>query len=162
MELGTEVVWWKRLLSAFGALVFTLLLTTVLYIINDFRREPSLQWFNGGESQIVVGLLVYGGLFVLAAYVLFVVPLVLLWPAESQRKHWYAMICVAMLWPPLFWGIIIRHDRPSRFFEEIRHNPGLYGWLEFFALCSCGCYLLLIHWQQGRLNARSRAAKILG
>jgi hypothetical protein len=87
MELGTEVVWWKRLLSSFGALAFTLLLTMVLYTINDFRREPNLQWFNGGESQIVVGLLVYGGLIVLVAYVLFVVPLVLLWPAESQRKH---------------------------------------------------------------------------
>src|ERR1700730_17684223 len=142
MGLGTEVVWWKRLLSSFGALAFTLLLTMVLYTINDFRREPNLQWFSGGESQIVVGLLVYGGLIVLVAYVLFVVPLVLLWPAESQRKHWYAMLCVAMLGPPLLTGTII-------------------GRLELFALCSCGCYLLLIHWQQGRLNARSRAAKIL-
>ena len=133
MELGTEVVWWKRLISAFGALVFTLLLTTGLYTINDFRRESNLQWFNGGESEIVVGYLVYGGLIVLVAYVLFVVPLVLLWPAESQRKHWYAMLCVAMLGPPLLTGTII----------------GL-GRLELFALCSCGCYLLLIHWQQGR------------
>ena len=143
MELGTEVVWWKRLLSAFGALAFTLLLTTVLYTINDFRREPNLQWFNGGESQIVVGLLVYGGLVILTTYIFFVVPIVLVWPAESQRKHWYAMLCVAMLGPPLLTGTIN-------------------GWrLELFALCSCGCYLLLIHWQQGRLNARSRAAKIL-
>src|ERR1700688_1255768 len=101
MELGTEVVWWKRLISAFGAQVFTLLLTTGLYTINDFRREPNRQWFNAGESQIVVGYLVYGGFIVLLGYVLFIVPLVLLWPAESQRKHWYAMLCVAMLWPPL-------------------------------------------------------------
>lgn len=142
MELATEVVWGKRLISAFGAFVFTLLLTTGLYTINDFRRDPNLQWFNGGESQIVVGLLVYGGLIALVGYVLFV-PLVLLWPAESQRKHWYAMLCVAMLWPPLLTG------------------GSIIGRLELFALCSCGCYLLLIHWQQGRLNARSRAAKIL-
>ena len=143
MGLATEVVWWKRLISAFGALVFTLLLTAGLYTINDFRREPNLQWFNGGESQIVVGLLVYGGLVILTTYIFFVVPIVLVWPAESQRKHWYAMLCVAMLGPPLLTGTII-------------------GWrLELFALCSCGCYLLLIHWQQGRLNARSRAAEIL-
>jgi hypothetical protein len=161
MELGTEVEWWKRLLSGFGALVFTLLLTTVLHTMMDFRREPNLHWFNGAESQIVVYMLIMGGLVVLATYVLFVVPLVLFWPAESQRKHWYTMLCVAMLWPPLLYGIIIRHDRPSILFEEIRHYPGLYGWLELFALCSCGCYLLLIRWQQGRLEARSRAAKIL-
>src|SRR5260370_40966425 len=100
--------------------------------------------FKRGESEIVVGYLVYGGLIVLVAYVLFIVPLVLLWPAESQRKHWYATLCVAMLWPPLLTGTIIGIGR-----------------LELFALCSCGCYLLLIHCQQGRLNARSRAAKIL-
>jgi hypothetical protein len=132
MGLATEVVWWKRLISALGALVFTLLLTTGLYTINDFRRVPNLHWFNAGESQIVVGLLVYGGLIVLETYVLFVIPLVLIWPAESQRKHWYAMLCVAMLWPPLLTGSII-------------------GRLELFALCSCGCYLFLIHWQRGRL-----------
>src|ERR1700730_7060551 len=144
MGLATEVVWWKRLISALGAFVFTLLLTMSFYPINDFRRVPNLHWFNAGESQSVVGLLVYGGLIVLESYVLFIVPLVLLWPAESQRKHWYAMLCVAMLWPPLLTGTII----------------GIWR-LELFALCSCGCYLLLIHWQQGRLNARSRAAKIL-
>jgi hypothetical protein len=94
-------------------------------------------------------------------YVLFVVPLVLLWPAELQRKHWYAMLCVAMLWPPLLFGIIFRRDRLSILFGEIRHNLGLFGWLELFALCSCGCYLLLIHWQHGRLKARSGATKIL-
>jgi hypothetical protein len=162
MGLATEVVWWKRLIAAFGALVFTLLLTTVLYTINDFRREPNLHWSNGGESQIVVGLLVYGGLVILTTYIFFVVPIVLVWPAESQRKHWYAMLCVAMFWPPLLLGIIFRRDPLSILFDEIRHNPGVLGWLELFALCCCGCYLLLIRRQQRRLEARSRAAKIQG
>jgi hypothetical protein len=161
MGLGTEVVWWQRLFFGLGAPVFTLLLTLVLLTIRDFRREPDLQWSNGGESQIAAYMLIYGGLIVLATYVLFVVPLVLLWPAESQRKHWYAMLCVAMLWPPLLFGIIFRRDRLSILFGEIRHSLRLFGWLELFALCSCGCYLLLIHWQHGRLNARSGATKIL-
>jgi hypothetical protein len=163
MGLGTEVVWWRRLLSGLGALVFTLLLTILLFTIRDFRREPNLQWFNGGggESQVAAYMLIYGGLIVLATYVLFVVPLVLLWPAESQRKRWYAMLSVAMLWPPLLFGIIFRRDRLSILFGEIRHNLGLFGWLELFALCSCCCYLLLIHWQHGRHKARSKAAKIL-
>jgi hypothetical protein len=160
MGSGTEVVWWQRLLSGLGALVFTLLLTIILFTIRDFRREPNLQWFNGGESQVAAYTLIYGGLIVLATYVLFVVPLVLLWPAESQRKHWYAMLSIAMLWPPLLFGIIFWRDRLSTLFEEIRHNPSLFGSLELFALCSCGCYLLLIRWQHG-LKARSRAAKIL-
>jgi hypothetical protein len=129
MALGTEAVWWQRLLSAFGALLFTLLLTIVLLTINDFRRDPGLQWFNGGESQIAAYMLIVGGLVALATYVLFVVPLVLLWPAKSQRKHWYAMLCVAMLWPLLLNGIIIRRDRPPVLFKEIRHDPAFTnGW----------------------------------
>jgi hypothetical protein len=66
-----------------------------------------------------------------------------------------------MLWPLLFYGIIMRRNRPSMLFEDIRHTPGLFVWLELFALCSCGCYLLLIHWQHRRLIARSGAAEIL-
>jgi hypothetical protein len=161
MGLGTEVVWWRRLLSGLGALVFTLLLTILLFTIRDFRREPDLQWSNGGESQIAAYLLIFGGLIVLETYVVFVVPLVLLWPTESQRKHWYAMLCVAMFWPLLLEGIIFRDVRLSILFGEIRHNLSLFGWLELFALFSCGCYLLLMHWQHGRLKARSEAAKIL-
>jgi len=83
-------------------------------------------------------------------------PLVLLWPATSQRKHWYAMLCVVMLWPPLLNGIISgRAGSPAILFTEFRHNPGLFGWLELFALCSSGCYLLSIHWQHRRLRERS-------
>jgi hypothetical protein len=161
MGLEIEVAWWKRLLSGFGALIFTLLLTVALHTINDFRSDPNLELFNAGESQVVAYELIIGGLVVLATYVLFVAPLVLLWPAKSQRKHWYAMLCVAMLWPPLLFGIIIRHDRPSILFEEIRHAPGLFGWLELFALCSCGCYVLSIRWQRGRFKASQRAAKVI-
>jgi len=139
-----------------GALIFTLLLTVALITIRDFRRDPNLQWFNAGESQVVGFSLIVGGLFILATFVLFVTPLVLLWPAASQRKHWYAMLCVAMLWPPLLNGIISgRAGSPATLFTEFRHNPGLFGWLELFALCSCDCYLLSIHWQHRRLRERS-------
>jgi hypothetical protein len=162
MESRTEVVWWKRLLTGFVALVSTLLVAIISYTINDFRREPNLHWSNGGESQIVAYMLIYGGLIVLTTYFFFVVPLILLWPAESERKHWYAMLCVAMFWPPLLLGIIFRRDPLLILFDGIRHNPGILGWLELFALCSCGCYLLLIRWQQRRLERRSRAAMIRG
>ncbi len=140
------------MLFGFAALVITLLLTIVSITIRDFWREPDLQWFNGGEMQVVGYVGIIGGIAVLATYIFFVVPLVLLWPALSQPKHWYAMLCVAMLWPPLFQEIIER-DRPSMVFREIRRFPGLYGWPELFALCSCGCYVLLIRWQHRRLNA---------
>lgn len=94
-------MWWKRLLSALGALIFTLLLTVALITIRDFRRDPNLQWFNAGESQVVGFSLIVGGLFILATFVLFVTPLVLLWPAASQRKHWYAMLSVLRCFGPL-------------------------------------------------------------
>jgi hypothetical protein len=154
MGLRTEAAWWQRLLFGFGALIFVLLLTIVLSVIRDYRREPNyFQWSNGGESQIVAYILIFGGLVILATYVFFVVPLVLLWPAESQRRHWYAMLCVAMVWPPLLLGITM-HGRPSLLFQEVRRSPGVFGWLELLALCSCGFYLLLIHLQHRRLNAR--------
>ena len=161
MELRTEAAWWQRLLFGFGALLFTLLLTIVLSVIRDYRREPAyFHWSNGGESQIVAFTLIYGGLVILATYVLFVVPLVLLWPAESQRKRWYAMLCVALVWPPLLLGITLR-GRPSILFQEVRRSPGPFGWLELLALCTCGCYLLLVYWQHCRLIARSGATKAL-
>jgi hypothetical protein len=164
MELRTEAAWWQRLLFGFGALIFVLLLTIVLFVINDYRRDPTyFQWSNGGESQIVAIIVIYGGLAILPTYVFFVVPLVLLWPAKSQRRHWYAMLCVAMLWPPLEFGIAL-HCRPSilfQLFQVVRRSPGPFGWLELLALCSCGCYLLLVHWQHRRLNARSGATKAL-
>jgi hypothetical protein len=157
MGLRTEAAWWQRLLFGFGALVLGLLLIIVLSVIRDYRREPNdFQWSNGVESQIVAFILIFGGLVMLATYVFFVVPLVLLWPAE--RRHWYAMLCVAMLWPPLLLGISL-HGRPPLLFQEVRRSPGVFGWLELLALCACGCYLLLIHWQHRRLNGRATAAK---
>jgi len=144
MGLRTEAAWWKRLLSGFGASVFALFLTIVGIVIGAHRIEPSyFHWSNGGASLLVAYTLVYGGLAILATYVFFVVPLVLLWPAESQRKHWYSMLCVAMLWPPLLF-LITGHGHPSIFFHAIRRSPGPFVWLELLALCSCGCYLLLI------------------
>ncbi len=161
MGLRTEAAWWQRLLFGFGALIFILLLTIVLFVIRDYRREPNyFQWSNGGESQIVAFILIYGGLVILTTYVFFVVPLVLIWPAESQRKHWYAMLCVAMVWPPLLLGITL-HGRPSILFQTIRRSLSAVGWVELLALCSCGCYLILVHWQHRRLNARATAAKVL-
>jgi hypothetical protein len=142
--LRTTVAWWKRLLFGSLALLFTLLLTIALIAIKDFRREPNLQWLNGGEIQMVGYVLIFGGLAILVTYICFVVPLVLLWPVESQRKHWYAMLCVSMLWPPLLVGVA-EWPSPSGFFGDLRADRSLYAWLELFALCWCGCYLLLIY-----------------
>jgi hypothetical protein len=144
MGLRPGVTWWQRLLCGFGALLFALFLGIVLFILRDYRRDPAcFQRSNGGESQIVAFGLIYGGLVILAAFCFFVVPLVLLWPAESQRRHWYTMLCVAVLWPPLLFGIIM-HDRPSIIFQAIRRSPGPFVSLELLALCSCGCHLLLV------------------
>ena len=78
------------------------------------------------------------------------VSIVLLWPAASQRKHWYAMVCVAMLVPfladSIFW-----HMGFSALLEKMRAYPSLYGGYEAFALCACGLYLVLIRWQHRRL-----------
>ena len=146
---GTTVAWWKRLLLAFGALLFTLLLPIASVTVRDFWREPELQWFNGGETQIVVFILLVGGLLILATYIVFVAPLVLLWLVESQHKHWFMMLCVSMLWPPILAGIIWHYD-PWRLVHEMYQNPGIFGWPEVFALISCSSHLLLLRWRRGR------------
>ncbi len=155
MQKTSEVIWWKRLVTALTALVLTLVLVTILYTARDFQREPDLHWFNGGEIQMTAAILLCGGLILLATYVFFVVPLVLLWPAESQRKHWYAMLFVAMLWPPLLDGIIRGPNGLSAVLREYRRFPVAQLWLELIALCACGCYLLLLRWQHHRLQLNS-------
>ena len=150
MQSRVEATWWLRLLAGLGSLIFTLLIATLLLVIRDYRREPNLQWSNGGESQLVAAMLLIG-IVVLATYVVLVVPLLLLWPVRSQRRHWYAVLGVAMLLPPLLLGMIIRHERLLITLRDMQRYPGLYGWLELFALCSCGIYLLLIQWQHRRL-----------
>ena len=152
MRSRVEVAWSTRLLAALCSLIFTLVLALVLIVLRDFHREAKLEWFNGGEIQVVGYALIMGGLVLLATYVAFVVPLVLLWPARSQRRRWYAVLGVSMLWPPLLYGMILRHEEPPALLDEIRHYPGLFEWLELFALCSCGCYLLLIRWQHRRIR----------
>lgn len=156
-----DVVWWQRLLFGLGALIFNLLLTIALVAIHDFSYNPGLQWGNGGEIQMAGYILIFGGLAILATYVLFVVPLVLFWPVASQRKHWYVMLCIAMIWPPFLYGML-QHEHLSMHLKEIRQYPGLLKWPELFALCSCGCYLLLIHWKHGRLTRRRTETKMPG
>jgi hypothetical protein len=158
MGLRTEAAWWQRLLFGIGALVFALFLAIILFAITDYRRDPQyFQWSNGGESQVAAYVLIYGGLAILMTYVFFVVPLVLLWPVESQRRRWYAMLCVAMFWPLLVVFGINLHGDLSAFLYAIRRSPGPFVGLELLALCGCGCYLVLIHWQHRRLDARVKS-----
>jgi hypothetical protein len=150
MRSGTEVAWRKRLLDGLASLVLTLSLTIGLMAIRDFHRDPTLTWFNGGEITVIAHFVFVGGYLLLPTYFFFVAPIVLLWPAASQRKHWYALLCAAMFGPLLadmiFWriGLFV-------LLEKMRDNPGLYCGFEAFALCSCGLYLALLRWQHRRL-----------
>jgi hypothetical protein len=152
MKSRTEATWWQRLLYGFGALVFTLLLAMALVLLANFVRYPKLHLWDGGVIQSFGYLLLFGGGIALVTFLLFVCPLVLLWPAESQRRHWYGMMCAAIIWPPLVNWIIFRPH--PHFVQDIRREVGLYGELELVAICSCGCYLLLLRWQHSRLKTK--------
>ena|SRR5271155_3756883 len=159
MNSETTVAWWQRLLFGFGASLFTLLLLIAGVVARDYWRDPTLQWGKWGEVQVAGYIFIFVGLGFLITYILFVVPLVLIWPAESQQKHWYAMLGVTMLWPPILM-VLIERQRPSMFFHEIRYNLSMYSWLELFTVCACGCYLLLLRWQYSRRLRNSIRQKL--
>jgi hypothetical protein len=159
MGSDLTVAWWQRLLFGFGASVFTLFLLIAIVVARDFWQDPTLQWGNAGEFQIAAYIFILAGLGFLITSILFVVPLVLIWPADSQQKHWYAVLCVTMLWPPILMVLIERHH-PSMFFHELRSNVVMYGGLELIALFACGCYLLSIRWQYSRRVRNSIQQKL--
>jgi hypothetical protein len=155
MAFLATVPWWQRLFFALCSLIFTLLLGVALIVARDFRRDSTLQWFNGGEIQVVGYFAILGGIAALATFLFFILPLVLLWPPHSQVRHWYAVVCVAMLWPPTLYGIIYRHTVANSF-REVRRLPAILGWPELLALCCSACYLLLIRWRHSQLRANPR------
>ncbi len=158
MAFETNASWWQRLLLGLLALVITLTIMIAVVVVRDFRREPDLQWFNGGEIQVVGYLGIMDGIACLATYILFVAPLVLLWPAWSQRKHWYAILAVAMLWPPI--AILMLHwQNPSLALHEFVHFSGILLLPELFAIFSCGIYLLLIRWRGNTGQGSNTASK---
>jgi hypothetical protein len=151
MNTRTTVPWWQRLLFGFAATVFTMLLVAVLFAAESFWREPSLHWFNwsgGGGIRTPVFILIGGGMIALAMYLVVVIPLVLLWPVQSQLKHWYAFLCVAALLPIAFfsqaWKGLTLHDVSA-------HLP----FPVLPVLCGGVCYLLLLRRQHARLNPTS-------
>ncbi len=87
MTSETNVPWWQRLFFGLIALVLPLLLLIAWTVVRAFRIDPQAQWSNGGVGQVAgyIGIMV--GIACLATYFFFVVPVVLLWPARSQRKH---------------------------------------------------------------------------
>ena len=157
MERSTPLPWWQRLLLAFAALVITLVALVVFFTVRDYVQSPrDFQWGNGGEEQMVFAFGYFGGLGELVTYVLFVVPLVLLWPVRSQLKHWYAPLLVSLLWLPPVWAIL-SNARPGDMWRDFRHpfHPDLLWLIEPFAPVACGLYLLLLH----RLAKRAEPVK---
>jgi hypothetical protein len=152
MDPRTSVPWWQRLLFGFAATMFTLLLVVAFSVAQSLWREPGLHWFrwsDGGGIQIPVFVLYAGGLIALAVYLVVVLPLVLLWPVQSQLKHWYAFLCVAVLLPiavfaqPWSHSWLLHDIRPLLLFPT------------FPVLCGGVFYLLLLRRQYARLNPPS-------
>jgi len=141
-----DVSWWQRLLFGFLALAPTLLLLEAWAVLGALRLDPNAQWSNGGIGQVVGFTGIMGGIACLATYILFVVPIVLLWPAWSQRTHWYAMLAVSMLWQPIATMLLLR-QHPVLALQQIPHSPSTLLLPESLALLSCGSYLLLIRWR---------------
>ena len=98
MSRPAQVSWWIRLLLAFASLIPTLLFMVLFFVVRDYIQIPeNVHWGNAGEEQVVGVVAIYGGFASLLTYALFIVPLVLLWPVQSQLKHWYALLLVSLM-----------------------------------------------------------------
>jgi hypothetical protein len=82
----------------------------------------------------------------LFTYVFFIVPLVLLWPVQSQLKNWYFLMLFSLVWLPLALPVV-GNARPTDMLRDILHpfHPDLVWLLEPFAFLACGLYLFLLH-----------------
>jgi hypothetical protein len=149
MRAETSATWWQRLLFALGALLLVLALLIALAVGRDYWRDPTLQWSKGGEVQIAGFLLIVGGIMVAAVYLLFIVPLVLLWSFKTTRSRWYVMLGVWLLWPVLFRALFIWKPLMV-LLTEVRRSPGVLLWPEVFAVCFFGLCFFLIDGKQGR------------
>ena len=147
MNQPARVRWWVRLLLAFASLFPALLGFLLVTVIRDSMWMPQdFHWGNAGEEQIVGYFAIVVGFGALITYVLFIAPLVLLWPVRSQLKHWYAMLLVSLLWlPPA--GAVAGNARPEAMLHDLLHpfHPDILWFLEPFAPLACGVYLLLLH-----------------
>ncbi len=145
MSSGKKPVWWQRLLAAFASLCLTLLLVVCLIAIYDWRHDSYFHWFNGGEIQIVGTTLIVGAAVVILTFLLFVTPLVLIWPTASQLKHGHGLMGVSLLWPPIFDCILSPHENIAQRIRNWGHSPKPYMYMELAALFACGCYLLALN-----------------
>lgn len=147
MNRPVRITWRLRLLLAFLVLVPMLLLMIVSATVRDYIQTPqNFHWGNGGEEQIVGAIAIYGGLGALCTYVLFIVPLVLLWPLRSQLNHWYAFLLVSLVWVPLALSVA-GNARPTDMLHSFLHpfHRDLVWLLEPFAFLASGFYLFLLY-----------------
>jgi hypothetical protein len=112
-------------------------------VVRAFRLDPNTQWSNGGVLQLVGYIGIMGGVACLATYIFFVAPLILFWPSWSQRKDWYAMLAVAMLWPPAA-TVMLHWQHPTIALQQMFHFPSSLALPELFALFSCALYVSLM------------------
>lgn len=72
-------------------LVLTLLATIIAWLC------ASIVFISLSLRGIVAEILMYGTFIAFDYFLLLACPLVLLWPVQSQIKHWYAFLGVAAL-----------------------------------------------------------------
>ena len=158
MRPRTTVPWWQRLLLVFCAAVIAWLSTAIVVTCTFLWHIPEERhWFTNLSGDGILAtlreILIIGGFMALGFYVLLAAPLVLVWPAKSQLKHWYAFLCVAALLPVVYMSTIFWHH-PVLILQEIHRNPGILelAWPAIPFLCGIACYLLLLRCQHGRLR----------
>jgi hypothetical protein len=126
-----QVPRWRRVGLAFGSLMLVWFFYTVFLML-----------YGGLE---IIPLSAWTGFFIIATFVIYVVPLVVLCRVSFQLRHWYVMLALSILWTVGIFSLFF-HMSPTRLF----HGQWLPILAIAFAAASTLIYLALL----GRMSSR--------
>jgi len=145
----------QRLFLAGIAMGLSIVLTTIVLTIRDTIRIPDTDWHSmGGNIQSVLAYLFSQILVAIFTYAVFTAPLVLLFSATAQLKHWYGIVAASLLWVPFVLLFFRAVTLKELWASAMGRDWPIMVFLDFPALLSCLFYLLLLG------HARKRSQEV--
>jgi hypothetical protein len=151
MDPEHDIPRWRRLLTALVSLIITLGVFIAFQVLRDFKRDDDFYWGKGGESGVILFLLIVSAPFLLSIAIV-IISTALLIPVGFQRKRWPVMLGLAAAMPLCIESLFLTHGyyRIPNLRNFLRTEGPYLLFFVFFALICCGVYLSLLRWLELR------------